>query len=595
MSIAVLNQVYDEARRLAVAGSVVARGDFRLKKLIPPLEAAGARAPVFAKVAEAATKVVEGPEETSADSLLELASLVTAVLYTQGETGAAGELKPIETVNLGGETAQTSARLLKPLLEALQSTGSGRLELVQDAHERGAFRDLRLIKPALGGLDDPYAEIADFLSEKVLPMYGKVILPELQRSYDPKGTKGHPRRLGLMHAIDPAGTRELVKQALEGGSKEVKIIAISCLGADKEDLSFLIEQTGSKTQDIRGAAYEALSAIDDPAAVAALEKAIAGKDMNLAIESITANDRPQPARLTALLVAEIQKGLAELPKLKDKKKVSNVADRLTDLIGALPATENAEADKLTLELFARRAELAKIKGATYSGSDVVESVISRMEDGPKSLQQALARAHAELEPDALGSAVRAARQALPPADMYDLFARYLTAKVDEKKKGKDPAWAKREAILDGLDADYISGYRDDDDAPPLDPRWLDLAVKIRHMGLICAIGRPGHPGAEAYLQEEFDTLFKKVKSQENLNDVLTTMVHLKHVRAADNLLASYEKTIGKANVYTYWYYQLIPDLPKAALPKLEAIVSRLKGQEADRFVEAIQELRSKKD
>ena len=59
MSIAVLTQVYDEVRRLAIAGSVVARGDFRLKKLIPPLEQAGAKAPVFAKVAEAVKAVVE--------------------------------------------------------------------------------------------------------------------------------------------------------------------------------------------------------------------------------------------------------------------------------------------------------------------------------------------------------------------------------------------------------------------------------------------------------------------------------------------------------------------------------------------------------
>src|SRR5439155_21498429 len=141
----------------------------------------------------------------SAGNLLELTSLVSAVLYTQGETGVAGPLEPIETVALGGATAQTSARLLKPLLEALSSTGSGRLELVKDAHERGAFRDLRLVRPALDGLDDPYGEIADFLAEKVLPMYGRAVLPELRKQYDPKGTKGHARRLSLMHALDPAG------------------------------------------------------------------------------------------------------------------------------------------------------------------------------------------------------------------------------------------------------------------------------------------------------------------------------------------------------------------------------------------------------
>ena len=45
MSLAILTQVYDETRRLAVAGSVAAAGDFRLKKLVAPLEQAGAKAP----------------------------------------------------------------------------------------------------------------------------------------------------------------------------------------------------------------------------------------------------------------------------------------------------------------------------------------------------------------------------------------------------------------------------------------------------------------------------------------------------------------------------------------------------------------------
>src|SRR4051794_34828913 len=187
MSIAVLTQVYDEARRRAAPGSAAARGDFRLKKLLPPLDQAAAKAPVFARVADAARAVVDGPDEASAASLLELTSLVTAVLYTQGATGIEGLLAPIESIDLGGTATQTSARLLKPLLEALTSTGSGRLELINDAHERGAFRDLRLVKPALDALDDPYPEIAEFVAESVLPAYGRAILPELRAAYDPKG------------------------------------------------------------------------------------------------------------------------------------------------------------------------------------------------------------------------------------------------------------------------------------------------------------------------------------------------------------------------------------------------------------------------
>ena len=149
MSIAVLTQVYDEMRRLAIAGSSVAVGDFRLKKFLPPLEQAGAKAPVFAKVAEAVKALVNGNEQTAPTALLELTSLVNAILYTQGDTTLSGTFSPIESMELTTSTSQASARVLKPLLEALTTTGSGRLELIKDAHERGAFRDLRLIRPAL--------------------------------------------------------------------------------------------------------------------------------------------------------------------------------------------------------------------------------------------------------------------------------------------------------------------------------------------------------------------------------------------------------------------------------------------------------------
>src|SRR5205085_3189655 len=135
-------------------------------------------------VAQAVQAVVDSNEKTASTALLELTTLVNAILYTQGETGIAGEMKPLETTDLGGQATQASARVLKPLLEALSSTGSGRLELIRDAFERGIFKDLRLVKPALGAIDDPYPEIGDFICEKVLPLYGNAILPDLRAKLD---------------------------------------------------------------------------------------------------------------------------------------------------------------------------------------------------------------------------------------------------------------------------------------------------------------------------------------------------------------------------------------------------------------------------
>jgi hypothetical protein len=592
MSIAILTQVYDETRRLAVAGSVVAPGDFRLKKLVAPLEQAGARAPVFVRVAEAVKAVADGDAKSSPGALLELATLVNAVLYTQGETGAPGELRPIETTDLGAPAAQASARVIKPLLEALTTTGSGRLELIRDAHARGAFRDLRLVKPALAAIDDVYGEIADFVAENVLPIYGKAILLELRSGFDIKGNTGHARRLKLMHALDPAGTRELVKQALDAGSKEVKVAAVECLGADPEDLSYLIEQASAKAQDVRQAAYRALANLGEEAAVVALRQAALGKDLNLAARAL--RDSRAPA-IVAFIIAETDREIAALSKPKDKKEVSKKLTRASTLLGCLAERDDKESEAFLLKLFARRDELAKVKGDSHSGTDLNTQIVGLLSAGPPSLQRALAQAHALLTPEELAPAFAAARRSLPVASVYELFSSYLTARVDEKKKQRDPAWARREAIIDALGGSHVQYPRYvNREFPPLDPRWVDLAVSFKHVGLLGAIGHRDHPASEAFLKTEFDAALK-AKAPDRIYPAVTVMVLLRHPIAAEALVAAYEKTIGKPDGYTYWYHYLVPELPKAAIPKLEALVPKLKDREADAWVRLIEELRNKND
>jgi len=596
MSIAVLAQVYTEARRLAVAGSVVARGDFRLKKLLPPLEQAGKQAPVFAKVAEAATAVIDGPEESSAAALLELTSLVNAVMYTQGETGLVGELAPFETTDLGGTASQTSARVLKQLLEALSSTGSGRWELVKDAHERGLFRDLRLVKPALQAIDDPFSEIADLIAEKVLPLYGKAILPEVRAKYDPKGTKGHPRRLALMHALDPAGTRELVKAALDGGSKEVRVAAVSCLGADPEDLQFLIEQASAKAQDVRAAAYRALAGVDRPEAVAVLAKGVAGKDYQMAANAVEASKSP---KLIDVLVKEIRTAMDGLPKLKDKKAVTASVERVLHLIHSFPDGEYPAEDALLLELFARRHEIAKTKGDGESGADIGEAVITAMGTGSKAMQEELIAAREELDPEELTWAFIAGRDILSPAQLYETFSPYVAAKVDEKKKAKDPAWAKREVILDSMDdtSQYYSWHDDDDDLSvpelPYDARWLDHAMSLGRLSIVHALAPPGHPGAQAFAMKAFEAALKKAKSPEDVHEELIGLIRLQHPGATEAFFAALAKRGKKATYHHHWFTRLVPRLPKDAIPRLEEMVAAMPENEANHWLDAIQELRTR--
>src|SRR5438445_8481060 len=129
MSLALIEESAKEVRRLAIAGSPLAIGDFRLKKLIAPLEQAGAKVPVFGQVAKAMGDVVNGKEADSAANLLSLSTLLNAILYTQGRTGTDGAYCELEMFATTGST-RTTARTLKPLVEALTTTGSGRFEQV---------------------------------------------------------------------------------------------------------------------------------------------------------------------------------------------------------------------------------------------------------------------------------------------------------------------------------------------------------------------------------------------------------------------------------------------------------------------------------
>lgn len=597
MSIAILTQVYDETRRLAIAGSVVAGGDFRLKKLIAPLEQAGAKAPVFARAAEAVKTLVGSNEKSSAPALLDVCTLVSAVLYTQGETGLTGELSPLETTDLGPQTTQASARVLKPLLEALTTTGSGRLEIIRDSHERGAFRDLRLVKPALQALDDVYPEIADFIADKVLPLYGKAILPELQTKYDLKGKGGHVRRLSLMHKLDPAGTRELVKQALDGGSKEVRIAAIECLGTDPEDLAFLLEQSSAKAKDVRGAALKSLAKLDAEEALEALKKGLAGADLELAVNPVRENRNP---KLLKFVIDEAQKELDNVCQSKDKKSIAKSADRLESLLTCLDGRDDKGTEAFLLKGFARRDELLAVKCEDV-GKNLNNRIASLMSTATKKTQQTLVGSHATLDPDLLDTAFEAACRSMKPAEVFTMFSPYLTAKVDEKKKGKDPAFATREAIADAIMHEW-RWYRYDDDESggkkPIawDSRWLDLAVRLKNMELVGTLARPGHAGSNALLSEEFAAAFKKSKEIHECYSVLATQVRVQHPDATDNLLAALEKYASAKTKNTWVGYnicRLIPDLPKSAIPRLEELLPKLHEKVIDQLADYVTELKNK--
>lgn len=602
MSIAVLIQVQEEVRRLAIAGSAVAPGDFRLKKLIAPLEQSGAKAPVFAKIAQATQAVVESNDKTASVALLDLASLVNAVLYTQGETGITGEITPIESVDLGGSETQTAARVLKPLLEALSSTGSGRVEIVQNAVERGVFRDLRLVKPAIAALDDPYPDIGTLIAKKVLPMYGKAIVPELITAFDHKGRGGHVHRLRLIHTIDPEAARTHVLRSLEEGSKEIRVAAIECLGTTGSDLGYLLEQTKAKAKDVRGAALRALSTAELSADVlGVITRAIDGDDIDLITEQLR---NTKHAQLRAHVLSRADEQLTKALSEKDTKKQGPAISRLQQLFRGINDQEDSTADAFMLRSYESMPALAKIK-STPSGTDYSELLADRIASGTSALRERLAAAHSTFKGNILHSAIFAARETMTPANFYKEFSPLLSGRHSKSATEREKAGMlgcvlqsndgkhSRQFILDlytmGLqvgDTDTAKKCRE------LDPRWLDAAIDSESLDLVRILARPDHAGVKKYLSG-----MAAAADSDSIFMVLEAMVRIKHSGAADAIIATITKQSKSPRTayYTYWFNGLISALPKEASPKFEALLPTLPEKMVGQLIDSVTQLKNKQD
>jgi hypothetical protein len=286
MSLPILNELQEDLKRLTIAGSDLSIGDISLKKKIPVLMKMGEKAPVFNRLAHLTETLVSGKEPTS-EHLLELSTLLTSVMYTMGKTGREGEWE--KGADMGEYPTELSYSTIKPIIEALTTKGSGRMEIIEQAYQSGKIVDLRLVYPLITALDDSYPEIADFVAEKIFPMYGSELLPVLQASFSMKGKKGDGRKLKVMAQMLGEEGLPFYYDCIENGSPQVQIAGLEILSDYEVAEDMLISYTKAKKSDVRLVVYKALTKRESETAVNCLIHALEGKDRDLIIEAAVAH------------------------------------------------------------------------------------------------------------------------------------------------------------------------------------------------------------------------------------------------------------------------------------------------------------------
>ncbi len=256
-----LQPLYDVKTRLeqaAIAGTGLLGEDFRLQRAAEQLKPLAGASPVFGKIDSGLEQLLSAPAEARSGLLLDLLALVDAVAYTQGKTGIEGELVPLPAGS--GQYRELSYGQLHPLLEALTTTGGGRMDVVQSAWENHPefFTDFRVLPAVVNGLGDSYVELAE-LNAKILKQAGPAALPLLKEGLDPAGNRSMARRVEVVSAIQGPEATPWLRELLPQAKKDVRGAVLTALGEDPENISLLLELVKTERGANREAALKALA------------------------------------------------------------------------------------------------------------------------------------------------------------------------------------------------------------------------------------------------------------------------------------------------------------------------------------------------
>ena len=258
-----LYDLQQELNRLFIAGSKFAKNDPRLQKYIPILKKLGEKAPVFNKLAQEVEALLQVESQQSAEKLLNVSTLLYSVLYTQGVTIQAEATKALQEPNVSIADVNTtySYLQLKPVLQALTQSNSGRLEVLKDAFERGIFKDSRTFGYLSYALADKYTELADYVLQTIIPTCGQAMLPFLLSDFRLEDRTENVRRLQLLHQLGYTETDSLIDKVFAEDLPNLQAEAIDILAEKKDEKTedFIISLASDKNKVVRGAAYKALA------------------------------------------------------------------------------------------------------------------------------------------------------------------------------------------------------------------------------------------------------------------------------------------------------------------------------------------------
>jgi hypothetical protein len=615
MSTALLQELHQEVKRLYIAGSELAAEDFRLKRLLPQFQQLGERAPIFKRLGEGIVDVIEPDHSdgsSSAQHLQDLSLLLSSVLYTQGTTSPDGELQEVQVHPVKLST-QFSYRKLSAVQTALTTRGGGRYEIIKEAFEAGLFQDLRMFHPAIAALQDPYVEIAELVMKQILPAYGPQIIPILIDQFDPAGGMVETRKLHVIATLGGDNVQDLIYQAADSGSEDVRVMAISLLADKERYLEELLAWSKDKKKKIREASFYALAKRDSASALNRLHEAFTGKDSELVIPALR---QCQAQDLTKRLVEELSDMLHSVPEIKgDTKKLDGLWIRIIQYLSVLSHKLSPELEKLYLNVL----EQYPLYMNQLSWNPLIEEATSYFRqldsmEAKRVLQHTLEQdlVYYKNNRRYVNEVFKDAYLYLSPERVYE---QYIDVLKNRTPSSTSRASSSTQRLLHTISDIVVQRYHGTYDAiwnspgdqiqymykvemqPPevlaiqWDARWVDVFIELDQYELVSAFARPGHVNAMQYLlrkltdNPEFRHRFANIL----LMGLERTGISKQHLQEA-LLTALVDERNTECRLIEPYTFEQICLLPANSVSRITSVLSRFSETAEEQLAYVIRHL-----
>jgi HEAT repeat protein len=429
-----------DVARLLAAGAPAAGSSEALRKRGTVLRELSQQVAALKPVADAITRVTEGPDPERGNWFLDLLVVSRQLRSSLTTAGVEGELRPVPP---GGPWQTPHAiRDLRPLLEALTRTGKGRDEKVRAGVEQGLTNDLRLLPALLGALEDNYPAVCDLVADKGLPALGRAVVPELRARLNLRmGNAGDARRLALICKLDPDRGAAVCLEAFQKGNPALRVQALLCLpdvGATEDVDRIGLELSRDRSHQVRAAGVAILRKAGSDAALERLLEAAGDKDESVryaAMQSLSALPHPQttPCLLERLrtdldiLAGKTPPEESKGPNNKGPKKAASEAGEIIGqrqrarglactwvyVLGERKDEHRLEAARVILALcehgdpVVRRHAVQALGGLGPVTPEVVPSLIKAIDEGNPGTTTDGLQALRRIPPEARGPAIPA--------------------------------------------------------------------------------------------------------------------------------------------------------------------------------------------